>query len=247
MSFAWPRLRRTQAEEICIATQHPFLAAAGKHELSSAKLSEWLTQDRMYALHGYPKFIASLISALPLSSPAHQTASQSTLSLLSYALSNIYREVGFFDSLSPRFGLNLATRPATAAGGADRLEGALMRTETRAYVNLLIATGAEAGRNGGGMEEGLVLLWAMEKLYNQAWIFAASHKPTEPRATDERTSAALAELIDNWTNEEFAEFVKRCEEAVEGLQLREGTEEWTRAEEMFKYTLYLEQRFWPAL
>lgn len=39
-----------------------------------------------------------------------------------------------------------------------------MRTETRAYVNLLIATGAEAGRNGGGMEEGLILLWAMEKV-----------------------------------------------------------------------------------
>ncbi|GAA5996622.1 uncharacterized protein JCM10292_003093 [Rhodotorula paludigena] len=240
-SFCETMLTR-YADEIRIATQHPFLAAAGKHELSSAKLSEWLTQDRMYALHG-----SSLISALPLSSPAHQTASQSTLSLLSYALSNIHREVGFFDSLSPRFGLDLATRPTAAAGGAGRLEGSLMRTETRAYVNLLIATGAEAGRNGGGMEEGLVLLWAMEKLYNQAWIFAASHKPTDPRTTDERTSAALAELIDNWTNDEFAEFVKRCEEAVEGLNLQEGTEEWIRAEEMFKYTLYLEQRFWPAL
>lgn len=52
VSFAWPRLHRTQADEIRIATQHPFLAAAGRHELSSAKLSEWLTQDRMYALHG---------------------------------------------------------------------------------------------------------------------------------------------------------------------------------------------------
>jgi len=81
-------------------------------------------------------------------------------------MSNIHREVGFFDSLTPRFGIDLARRPtATAAvGEAGKLEGALMRTNTRAYVSLLVATGAEANRNGGGMEEGLVLLWAMEKV-----------------------------------------------------------------------------------
>lgn len=83
-------------------------------------------------------------------------------------MSNIHREVGFFDSLTPRFGIDLARRPtatATAnAHGAGKLEGALMRTNTRAYVSLLVATGAEANRNGGGMEEGLVLLWTMEKV-----------------------------------------------------------------------------------
>ncbi|TNY19705.1 hypothetical protein DMC30DRAFT_417647 [Rhodotorula diobovata] len=232
------------AQEVRVATEHPFLAAAGKHELSSEQLSTWLTQDRCYALHGYPKFIASLISALPLSSPAHQSASQSTLALLSYAMSNIHREVGFFDSLSPRFGLDLARRPGAQQAGS--LQGGLMRVETKAYVDLLIATGAEANRNGGGMEEGLVLLWTMEKLYNQAWLFAATHSAT-PSATDEKTSAALTELIDNWTNAEFAEFVAKCEEAVEKLQLEEGTPEWDRAEEIFKYTLYLEQRFWPGM
>ncbi|BGP40263.1 hypothetical protein JCM10449v2_004221 [Rhodotorula kratochvilovae] len=242
-SFCQTMLQR-YSDEVRVATEHPFLAAAGRHELSSAKLSEWLTQDRCYALHGYPKFIAALISALPLSSPAHQRASQSTLALLSYALSNIHREVSFFDSLSPRFGLDLSFAPAAAQAG--RLQGGLMRTETRAYVDLLVATGAEAGRNGGGMEEGLVLLWAMEKLYNQAWLFAATHTPS-PSSTDEKTSAALTELIDNWTNAEFAEFVAKCEAEVEKLGLKEGTPEWARAEEIFKYTLYLEQRFWPDL
>lgn len=41
-----------QSDEIAVATQHPFLAAAGRHELTRDKLSEWLTQDRCYALHG---------------------------------------------------------------------------------------------------------------------------------------------------------------------------------------------------
>ncbi|GAA5826777.1 hypothetical protein JCM3770_003986 [Rhodotorula araucariae] len=243
VSFCQTMLER-YSEEVKVATEHAFLAAAGKHQLSSNKLSEWLTQDRCYALHGYPKFIASLISALPLSSPVHQSASQSTLALLSYALSNIHREVGFFDSLSPRFGLDLSLPPTGAQAG--RLQGGLMRVETRAYVDLLIATGAEAGSNGGGMEEGLVLLWAMEKLYNRAWLFAATHTPT-PSGTDERTFAALSELIDNWTNAEFADFVAKCETEVEKLGLVEGTPEWQRAEEIFRYTVYLEQRFWPDL
>ncbi|GAA5840087.1 hypothetical protein JCM9279_002271 [Rhodotorula babjevae] len=246
-SFCQTMLER-YADDVRISTEHPFLAAAGKHELSSDKLSEWLTQDRCYALHGYPKFIASLISALPLSSPSHQSASQSTLALLSYAMSNIHREVGFFDSLTPRFGIDLARRPTAraAAGEAGKLEGGLMRTNTRAYVSLLVATGAEANRNGGGMEEGLVLLWAMEKLYNQAWLFAAQH-PVSPSGTDDKTSAALTELIDNWTNPEFADFVAKCEAAVDALELKEGTPAWSRAEEIFKYTLYLEQRFWPDM
>ncbi|GAA5931774.1 hypothetical protein JCM3775_000039 [Rhodotorula graminis] len=242
-SFCQTMLER-YADDVRISTEHPFLAAAGKHELSSDKLSEWLTQDRCYALHGYPKFIASLISALPLSSPAHQSASQSTLALLSYAMSNIHREVGFFDSLRPRFGIDLERRPT--ATDAGKLEGGLMRTNTRAYVSLLIATGAEASRNGGGMEEGLVLLWTMEKLYNQAWLFAAQHTAS-PSGTDGKTSAALTELIDNWTNAEFADFVTKCENAVDELALKEGTPEWNRAEEIFKYTLYLEQRFWPDM
>lgn len=40
----------------------------------------------------------------------------------------------------------------------------MMRPITRAFVDLLISTGAEAGRIDGGMEEGIVLLWAMEKV-----------------------------------------------------------------------------------
>ncbi len=177
----------------------------------------------------------------------------------------------------------------------------MMRPITRAYVDLLISTGAEAGRIGGGMEEGIVLLWAMEKvsassrglllpfqrwqgltfawtlpsqLYNTAWRYAASLSPNPASSrnpSDPRTSAALDELIDNWTNEEFDEFVRECEREVDKLELVEGTDQWERAEEVslaslvfpppglsltffflprpqiFKYVLYLEQRFWPDL
>ncbi|GAA6034019.1 hypothetical protein JCM8097_000652 [Rhodosporidiobolus ruineniae] len=247
MSFIETMLSR-YAAELRVAAEAPFLAAAGKHELSREVLSEWLTQDRAYALHGYPKFIAGLISALPLSSPSHQTASQSLLGLFSYSIANIAREVGFFDSLDPKYGLDLSFQPPEGKEG--KLQGKRVKPLTKAYVDLLLATGAEAGRTGEGVEEGLVLLWAMERIYFNAWTFAASHTPSPSGSssrTDNRTSAALTELIDNWTNAEFKEFVERIEREVEKLELKEGSEVWERCEEIFKYTLWLEQRFWPEL
>ncbi|GAA5820316.1 hypothetical protein JCM11251_005570 [Rhodosporidiobolus azoricus] len=245
MSFTDVMLSR-YADELKAATTHPFLVAAGKHELTSDKLSEWLTQDRAYALHGYPKFIAQLISALPLTSPSHQTASKSLLDLFSYSLANIAREVGFFDSLGPNYGLNLSFAPPTTAA-EGKLQGKRLKPLTKAYIDLLHATGAEAGRSGGGIEEGLTLLWAMEKIYFDAWTHAASQTQSSPIGTDKRTSAALTELIDNWTNSEFADFVNRIKVEMDKLDLQEGSEAWERCEEIFKYTLWLEQRFWPDL
>ncbi|GAA5984707.1 hypothetical protein JCM11641_002158 [Rhodosporidiobolus odoratus] len=248
-------------DELKVAIEHPFLAAAGKHEISREKLSEWLTQDRSYALKGYPKFIAQLILALPLSSPAQQTSAQSLLALFSYCLSNISREVGFFDSLGPKYNLDLSFSPPQGKDG--KLQGKSLKPATKAYVDTLIATGAEASRNGGGVEEGMVLLWAMEKVSplqpvfsfalsepspeaTQAWSYA-SRQTVSPGKTDEQTSAALVELIDNWTNQEFVDFNDNIEKELDKLDIQEGTEKWERCEEMFKYTLWLEQRFWPDM
>lgn len=131
------------------------------HPTSSARL-------QVYALHGYPKFISSLISALPLSSPTQQRSSQALLDLFAYCLSNIAREVSFFDSLGPKYGLDLETRPKVSKE-EGKLGGKKLRVWTRAYVDLLIATGAEAG--SAGVAEGLTLLWAMEKVRRVLSLF----------------------------------------------------------------------------
>ncbi|GAA5835702.1 hypothetical protein JCM5353_000160 [Sporobolomyces roseus] len=241
MGFTQTMLDR-YSDEIKVATQHPFLTAAGRLELEADKLSEWLTQDRIYALCGYPKFIASLICALPLSSTAAQRSSRELLSLFSFALANIAREVGFFDSLGPRFNLDLNF----VAPSASKLQGGLVNPTTKAYVDLLIATGAEAGKNGG-LEEALVLLWGMEKIYLMAWTHAKSQHPPSSVREASPTVKALKDLIHNWTQPEFVEFVERIEIEVGALGLQEGSEAWTRAEEMFKYNLLLEQKFWPNM
>lgn len=48
---------------------------------------------------------------------------------------------------------------------------------------------------------------------------------------------ALKELINNWTMEEFVEFVDRIEKEVDKLDLQEGTEIWQRCEEVRAHCL----------
>jgi thiaminase len=47
------------------ATQHRFLSLAGRGYLPLSRLALWLSQDRIYAAHAYPRFIGALISRIP--------------------------------------------------------------------------------------------------------------------------------------------------------------------------------------
>ncbi|KAL7412346.1 hypothetical protein BDY24DRAFT_392615 [Mrakia frigida] len=226
-SFTKTMLERYD-DEVTAATTSPFLTAAGKHELSKEILSEYLTQDKIYAFVGYPKFIANLISHLPLLTPTASTPS--LLKLFSFALTNVARETSFFADTADNFGLTLSQPPQSGAVFG------ILNSTTKAYVDFL--TGTE------DLEEGLVLLWGMEQLYLKAWQHAKSQTPT---STTSDTSDALKLLIDNWTCEEFEIFVQDCVGAVEGLELVEGSERWKRCEEVWKYVLWLEVRFWPSV
>ena len=77
------------------ATKHPFLTAAGEGILPLPRLALWLAQDRLYAAHGYPRFIGRLIAAIPYSSE-HATTSKEekqnarTLEVLVFCLQNVW-------------------------------------------------------------------------------------------------------------------------------------------------------------
>jgi thiaminase len=95
------------------ATTHPFLACAGRGALPKPLLSQWLSQDRLYA-HAYIRFIGLLLSKIRL--PAHnpdaarsaaQTAAHRAADILIDALVNIRRELGFFEEVAAEFGLDL--------------------------------------------------------------------------------------------------------------------------------------------
>jgi thiaminase len=126
------------------AIDHPFLTAAGSLSLSSHRLGLYLSQDRIYAAQAYPRFVAQLITKIPLGDTTHTPFATRTLTLLVGCLTNIVREVTFFDTTARTYNIPL-----------DHGE----RKATRDYTAEMARIGALAS-----LEDGLVFLWAMEKV-----------------------------------------------------------------------------------
>lgn len=209
------------------ANQHPFLTAARERILSSPRLALWLSQDRIYAAHAYPRFIGLLISKIPFSShhsleSAEELSNQRILKALSYSLSNVVREAAFFRNTSEKWGLNL--------------EGWKERKATRDYT-------AEMARVAvhGTLAEGLVFLWAMEKVYLDAWNYVQGRSPLEPNQSD-----AIASFVLNWTSPDFVAFVDELGSIVDSLAIEPGSEAWLRAEMIWDRVVELEACFWPV-
>jgi hypothetical protein len=149
------------------------------------------------------------------------------------------RETEFFKQTADAYGLDLH------AGPTDSLLG---RYEplTKSYVDFLIAIAA-----GGSLEEGLVVLWAMEKVstplrhrsrlrlqcYLTAWqsalkLMKSTSWATMPDHELSPTQKALRVFIDNWTCKEFVGFVDDCTAVVDGLDLEDGGQVAQRCEEV---------------
>ncbi|RJE17307.1 TENA/THI-4/PQQC family, partial [Aspergillus sclerotialis] len=86
---------------------------AGRGSLPKHLLSQWLSQDRLYA-QTYLRFIGQLLSKIRLpsrnpdsSKPSAQTVLHRAVDVLIDALVNIRRELGFFESVAEEFGLDL--------------------------------------------------------------------------------------------------------------------------------------------
>lgn len=132
------------------ATQHPFLTKAGDGTLSLDKLILWLSQDRIYAAHAYPRFIGALISRIPFQltdtiSGHAELRNQEILKLLVKCLDNIVHEVSFFKNTANAYGFNLDKWPE--------------RQATRNYTAEMARVATNAS-----LDEALIFLWAMEKV-----------------------------------------------------------------------------------
>lgn len=143
-------LSLTVAEKYAAATRHTFLTQAAVGTLPLSRLALWLAQDRIYAAHAYPRFIGALIASIPFSAADSVTSPRERrnaeiLRVLVSCLDNIVKEVGFFGDVAAEWGMNL--------------DAWNQRKATRDYT-------AEMSRiaTQGSLEEGLVFLWAMEKV-----------------------------------------------------------------------------------
>ncbi|KAK6509430.1 hypothetical protein TWF481_004175 [Arthrobotrys musiformis] len=210
------------------ATTHPFLTAAATNSLPRSTILKWLLQDRHYAL-SYISFIGSLLSKLtiPTTSSRLSSLSWKIATTLIFSLDNIKSELELFDkTLIEEFGWSSEDEV-----GVEPI--------TRAYQDLF----AGAGAGKAGLLEGMVVLWASERCYFDAWGFA--------KASAESTGEGVMTkvFIPNWTSEGFKQFVDTLEELVDGIAKEEGVEVggeiWGRSEVVWRQVLWLEERFWP--
>lgn len=210
------------------------MTACGNGTVNHDLLALWLAQDRLYAAHAYPRFIGLLIAKIPYSSSdsinsAAEARNARILKILTYALKNVVREVGFFKETSVAWNLDI--------------EGWKERKATRDYT-------AEMHRIAalGTLQDGLVFLWAMERVYLDAWRYVGSvfDKYAATLAFNP-TKTAVSNFVSNWTNAEFITFVDDLADVVNDLGIAAGTETWKNSEEIWARVVELEEAFWPEI
>ncbi|TFK49117.1 heme oxygenase-like protein [Heliocybe sulcata] len=215
------------------AVEHDFLTACGSGTVSHDLLAFWLAQDRLYAAHAYPRFIGLLIAKIPYSSTdginsGAEARNARILKVLTYALENVVREVGFFKETSVEWNLDV--------------DGWRERKTTRDYTAEMLRVAAL-----GTLQDGLVFLWAMERVYLDAWRYVGSvlDKYTATQALNP-TTTAVSNFVSNWTNPDFIKFVDDLAELVNDLGITAGTEAWRKSEEVWARVVELEEAFWPV-
>lgn len=141
-------------DKYAAATQHPFLAKAGNGTIAEAAVCKWLVQDKYYQL-AYVNFIGRLLAKLGLLSALfpsdsdkfdkeRERLSRLTMDLLIDSLTNIRREIDFYDETAKKYHLDL--------------EQASPNKTTREYINLF----EDASAKDEPLLHGLLVLWATE-------------------------------------------------------------------------------------
>ncbi|KAI1300317.1 heme oxygenase-like protein [Xylaria venustula] len=234
------------------ATQSPFLRLGGQGRLSRETLSEWLSQDRLYA-QAYVRFIGGLISRVKLPVEVDAQGTNATLqwrilTLLQGCLAGILRELRFFEETAESYGLNLAT-----AGAGKTAFGP--NATTKGYIEIFdsfttsVPPEEEVPRT---LFTGLVVLWATENAYLDAWNYA--NRSSEGRESEEDLDggALRNKFIPNWTSQSFQDFVMEIQECLDiyaESQLAEGNSNagFATAAAITKNVLVLEASFWPVI
>ncbi|KAJ5760889.1 hypothetical protein N7520_008045 [Penicillium odoratum] len=161
-------LLQSSPQSLTRATTHPFLAAAGKGTLPKTTLSQWLSQDRLYA-QSYIRFIGQLLSKIRLDSLAVKpnvvfasTADQQAVDVLIDALVNIRTELRFFESTAKEYDLDLSAISADEGGlglagnGSGRIttSAQISTTGSGSCPGFTGAAGAGGGKASGSSKTG---------------------------------------------------------------------------------------------
>lgn len=240
-------LLNSHPDEFRRATQAPFLRLAGLGKLDKRTLASWVSQDRLYA-ETYIGFISSLLARVNLPYAYVSDKSKSLrwriVKMLTGALQNIHHEIDFFTSTADSHGLRLDHKPEEV--GED--QPFMPEEATKQYIDLFRSFYNDTTLS---LIEGMVVLWATEYCYLQAWTYASEfvNDASNTSARDDADGGACrGHFIPNWTSDAFVKFVDEIAELTDMLAERENA---NRKLEVYKavwlHVLDIEQRFWPSV
>jgi len=232
------------------STKHGALRLSGQGRLPRETLSEWLSQDRLYA-QAYARFIGGLISRVRLPTEVGANGVSGTLEwrilcLLQKCLAGIIQELQFFEETAKNYSLNLATE----GQGESRFRP---NATTKVYIELFDSfTATDHSASPRTLFDGLVVLWTTEQAYVESWAYAKAQSAQGTSHEGDLDGGALRDkLIPNWTSPEFQAFVKEIQECLDEYEMTLAGEDnadvrYMTAAAIMKKVLILEEGFWPV-
>ncbi|OAL02672.1 heme oxygenase-like protein [Phaeosphaeriaceae sp. SRC1lsM3a] len=234
-------------EQLLRITHHSFLARAANGTLPKPLVAQWLANDLQY-LRVYKGISEQTLAIVRRTQPEVAVSDPNDVQTrlvawLEAAIQNGEREERFFHEVAEIYKIDIKITEATKNRGLRRYE-AIFNTFTENSRNAFIP-----------WLEGAVLLWAMEKVYYEAWSWARRQDAqASPRTfdKDQDGGAMRREFIPNWSNRDFMMFVEQLERILnEGVSsaVKQDDELWrqvkTRTDAAWAAVLDAEEAFWP--
>ncbi|KAM5347807.1 hypothetical protein ACJ41O_007631 [Fusarium nematophilum] len=235
------------------ATQSEFLRLAANGKASKEILGRWLANDRLY-IHSYIRGVGRWMSFLEYPDVVRRGedpgATTRILDWVVGALVNIRREEKFFVDTAAQYGIeiNLETQADGRVASSTKLDG-LRRWEALFH-------SVSPGDDVFPWLEAAVVYWGTEKCYLDAWSWAKAQLTVQEDPSKDADGGALRkEFIDNWTSQEFVEFVddlgRIIDEAVAKAVEQKGedikAQLFKRASVKWRDVLLAEEAFWPTI
>jgi thiaminase len=234
-------------DQLLRTINHPFLARAANGTLPKTLVEQWLANDLQY-LKVYKSISEQTLAILRQAQPEAaiskpEDVQTRLIEWLEAAVQNGTREENLFQEVADIYRFDINISDATKNEGLKCYE-ALFSTFTTSDRNAFLP-----------WLEGAVILWAMEKVYYEAWNWAQQQDTQGSPKSYEKDmdgGAMRKEFIPNWSNRDFLMFVEQLEKVInEGVSeaVKGDDELWkqvkARTDAMWAAVLDAEEVFWP--
>jgi thiaminase len=233
-------------DQLLRITHHQFLARAANGTLPKQLVERWLSNDLQYIqiYKGLGKHTIGILRRAKATREFEVVENRMT-AWLEAAILNGEREERLFADVAGRYAMDITLTESTKNEGL------------RLYENLYCAVTTSKNPEFLPWLEPAIILWAMEKVYYEAWSWAQQQDAQSAPQTyekDQDGGAMRKEFIPNWANDAFLAFVQQLQHIVDdwigaaingdndlSIQVK------SRSERVWKEVLDAEEVFWPDM